>query len=272
MRCSDGVNDGEADTVRLAALVRGMNCHVNLIPANTVAQSPYRRSPRAAQFLKKLQTLGVNVTMRRELGTDIAAACGQLRRQTERGNHPVKAIGDTHIGMVRSANQDCFRIGSLFGQTRYVVVCDGMGGKNGGGIASRMAADSIETALLRAASGGMLPETSLRAALLCAVQGANSVVYEYAQQSPDLTGMGTTVIAAAVRSGLVCAAYAGDSRIYSVLEERLIQLTRDHTVVQVLLEKGEISPEDAKHHPQRHYITRALGSPPSWTPTTSNTF
>jgi protein phosphatase len=170
----------------------------------------------------------------------------------------VKAIGDTHIGMVRSANQDCFRIGSLFGQTNYVVVCDGMGGENGGGIASRMAADSIETALLRAASGGM-PETSLRAALLCAVQGANSVVYEYAKRSPDLTGMGTTVIAAAVRSGLVCAAYAGDSRIYSVLDGRLVQLTRDHTVVQVLLEKGEISPEDAKHHPQRHYITRALG-------------
>jgi 23S rRNA (adenine2503-C2)-methyltransferase len=81
----DGVNDGEADAVRLAALVRGMNCHVNLIPANPVAQSPYRRSPRAAQFLKKLQTLGVNATMRRELGTDIAAACGQLRRQTEGG-------------------------------------------------------------------------------------------------------------------------------------------------------------------------------------------
>ncbi len=170
----------------------------------------------------------------------------------------MKAIGGTHIGLVRSTNQDCYRIGSLLGKSLYVIVCDGMGGENGGSVASNMAAENIETALLKGAFPGM-PETSLRSALICAVQGANSVVHEHSLTSPGLAGMGTTVIAAAASPGLLCLAFAGDSRVYSILDGKLTQLTRDHTVVQILLEKGEIAPEDAKNHPQRHYITRALG-------------
>ncbi len=81
----DGVNDTDGHAARLAALLRGLNCHVNLIPVNPVQERPYGKSKRVAAFCEKLTNLGINATIRRELGSDISAACGQLRRQTEGG-------------------------------------------------------------------------------------------------------------------------------------------------------------------------------------------
>ena len=84
----DGVNDSDAQADRLAELLRGQPGHVNLIPLNDVAESPFRPSRRTAAFQKRLESHGVTATVRRSLGGDIDAACGQLRRKAEKGEYP----------------------------------------------------------------------------------------------------------------------------------------------------------------------------------------
>lgn len=167
-------------------------------------------------------------------------------------------IGGTHTGLVRETNQDRYETVRLSDTLSFAVVCDGMGGENGGGIASEIAATHMREALLRDLAEDMT-EASLRGVLLSAVAGANALVHAAAQKDPNLFGMGTTMIAAVFSHRTMYVACVGDSRLYRAGPDREIQVTRDHTVVQMLLDIGEISEEDAKRHPKRHFITRAVG-------------
>lgn len=173
----------------------------------------------------------------------------------------MRIYGDTHIGEVRSTNQDSFRYRVISQELLYAVVCDGMGGENGGQVASQTAVEMIGNMLGRDIHPG-IGKGEIKSVLECAVAGANAIVHDMARREPGLKGMGTTVAAVVVQESTAFILSAGDSRVYRYAEGKVSQLTRDHTVVQLLLERGEITEDEAKIHPQRHYITRALGVEP----------
>lgn len=168
--------------------------------------------------------------------------------------------GDTHVGQKRRNNQDVYLAETLDAK-QLLLVCDGMGGEQGGEQASGLALEAA-TAMLRRDLKGLTDEQAIRRVLECAGAAANSVVYDAAQADSALSGMGTTLVGAVVLARNAHFIHAGDSRAYLLRNDLLTQLTVDHTVVQMLIDRGEITPEDAKNHPQRHYITRAVGVAP----------
>lgn len=165
--------------------------------------------------------------------------------------------GQTDTGCIRPNNQDAFRFGELSQEVSFAVVCDGMGGANGGSVASSLAAQTIAEKLYSGYQEDM-PETAFQHLLEAAVAAANALVYDESMADADLRGMGTTVVAAIVKPGVAYMSHVGDSRIYLVTDT-LQQLTRDHSIVQDMVEKGQLTPEEAKHHPRKHLITRAVG-------------
>lgn len=168
----------------------------------------------------------------------------------------MKVYGASDIGLVRKENQDAFIVGESDGFA-YAVVCDGMGGANGGSVASELAADVVAKRISAAAKS-----SDLKFVMLSAITAANISVYEKSRSDKSLEGMGTTIVAAAVRDGTLHIAHAGDSRAYISEEKGFTRLTRDHSVVQELLESGELSPDQAQNYPNRNLITRALGVAP----------
>ena len=175
----------------------------------------------------------------------------------------MKVTGQTHIGLVRANNQDALDYGGLGQDAAYAVVCDGMGGANGGNIASEIAVGVIGARIRDAFSaeessamrGGSWAEHMLESAMAA----ANIGVFDRAMQQPELSGMGTTVVAALVCGRTAYISHVGDSRLYLLRGETLQPVTRDHSVVQEMIESGQITEEQAKSHPRRHFITRALG-------------
>lgn len=161
------------------------------------------------------------------------------------------------IGKERSLNQDAFFAGEISQDIAFAVVCDGMGGANAGEIASQTAVKTISEYIINSYRRKITIRDFLKI-LKNAILSANITIYDMAEKDENLKGMGTTVVVAVVKGNEVAIAHVGDSRIYLVNDE-LTQLTRDHSVVQTLIESGEISPEDAALHPRKNVITRALG-------------
>ena len=169
----------------------------------------------------------------------------------------MKIFGKTDIGLVRSSNQDAFRIGKFDSGTVWAVLCDGMGGASGGDIASKMAVDLIAERILANYNDNM--KTSSVANLLeSAINFASIKIFDIAREDETLSGMGTTVVATIIREGEAMISHAGDSRAY-IIGKDIRQVTTDHSIVQEMLDRGEITEEEAKHHPIKNYITRALG-------------
>ena len=164
----------------------------------------------------------------------------------------------TDKGLVRETNQDSFAAGELSGGVAWLVVCDGMGGANGGNIASAMTVKSISESIGASFRDGM-NSNSIRDLLISAASAANVSVYDAARSVEALHGMGTTLVAAIIASGTAHIIHAGDSRAYIFDDGRLSQITRDHSVVQIMKETGRLTPEEAKEYPGRNVITRALG-------------
>ena len=168
----------------------------------------------------------------------------------------------TDIGLVRQENQDAYGVrGDINGYT-VGVVCDGMGGVRGGNMASNIAV----RAFLGTLEEGLVREMDwedLR--LLCArgVDAANAAIRQAAREHPENRGMGTTLVAAVVRESTAVVANVGDSRGYLFHSGEAIRVTRDHSLVETLVERGDITEEEARIHPKRNYITRALGPEPA---------
>ena len=170
----------------------------------------------------------------------------------------MNVIGQTHIGLVRENNQDALEYGTLGTTAQYAVVCDGMGGANGGNIASKIAVEVIGSRIRDGFEQSMSAH-SVERLLESAMATANSGVYERAMQQPELAGMGTTVVAAITCGNKAYISHVGDSRLYLWRDGTLTPITRDHSVVQELVESGQISADEARSHPRKNYITRALG-------------
>lgn len=168
----------------------------------------------------------------------------------------MKVIGQTHIGLVRENNQDALEYGTLDSVSQYAVVCDGMGGANGGNIASKIAVEVIGS---RIRNGFHAEQGSMEHLMESAMTTANVGVYDRAQQQPELIGMGTTVVAVVTSGHKAYVSHVGDSRLYLWRNHTLSVVTRDHSVVQELIESGQITEEEARSHPRKNFITRALG-------------
>lgn len=170
----------------------------------------------------------------------------------------MNVIGQTHIGLVRENNQDALEYGTLGTTAQYAVVCDGMGGANGGNIASKIAVEVIGSRI-RDGFNENMNGGSIERLLDSAMATANVGVYDRAQQQEELLGMGTTVVAAITCGNTAYISHVGDSRLYLLRGGQLSVITRDHSVVQGLIESGQITEEEARSHPRKNYITRALG-------------
>ena len=169
--------------------------------------------------------------------------------------------GLTDPGCVRPQNQDAYQMEQLDRNTALCVVCDGMGGAKSGNIASTLAADVFVQEVRRSWNSSMTQE-KINQMLYSAVKLANFTVYDQAQQFEEFDGMGTTLVAVLVHNRHVTVVHVGDSRAYRVNEEGIWQITRDHSLVQMMVERGELTQEMAKSYPGKNFITRAIGTEP----------
>ena len=171
----------------------------------------------------------------------------------------MKIVAKTDKGRVRSSNQDAYAVGEFPDEVAWAIVCDGMGGAAGGNIASALAVKVISDKINAAYRSEMKP-SSIRNMLDSALVAANIEVYDLADANPDLRGMGTTVVCAIVKDSCAYIAHAGDSRAYIFKSnDKLEQVTTDHSLVQNLVDSGKITKEEAEHHPNKNIITRAIG-------------
>ena len=163
----------------------------------------------------------------------------------------------TDTGLVRKENQDAYAVKTAFGHT-ICVVCDGMGGAAGGQLASRIAVDTFSAEMEKRLSPEAKPDR-LREVSVVAVALANRAVREAARTSEEYHNMGTTLVSAVSFDGGVVIANVGDSRAYHISKDRIVQVTRDHSLVEHMVEREDITAEEARRHPNRNLITRALG-------------
>ncbi|MDR2519674.1 MAG: Stp1/IreP family PP2C-type Ser/Thr phosphatase [Eubacteriaceae bacterium] len=165
------------------------------------------------------------------------------------------AIGKTHIGRQRSINQDCF---TCLNAEHYSVmaVADGMGGHNAGEVASKIAADDIEGYFRDKPDADFFEKPNEIEDLILSI---NKKIHEEAEFSESYAGMGTT-LTLCVANGVVANVYhIGDSRAY-IINDSLTQITKDHSLVQFLIDQGQLTRQEAENHPRRNVITRALGT------------
>ncbi len=167
--------------------------------------------------------------------------------------------GLTDPGCVRTQNQDVCQMLELDRSSLLCVVCDGMGGAKSGNIASNLAADVFTRAVKDGWRAGMSAE-ELDGFLRQTVKLANYTVYDQARQFEDFVGMGTTLVAALVRGKQATVLNVGDSRAYHINREGVRQITVDHSIVQMMLSRGELTPEQARVYPGKNLITRAIGT------------
>ena len=169
----------------------------------------------------------------------------------------MKVYSKTDIGLTRHSNQDAVFTTTLEDGGILAIVCDGMGGANAGNVASEIAVKVISEYAIQSYRIGM-DYYDIEKMLRNAIVSANMEIYDMSLKDEALKGMGTTTVTAMVRDGVAVIAHVGDSRAYTAGQE-LNLITRDHSVVQSLVESGKITPEDAKVHPRKNVITRALG-------------
>lgn len=171
----------------------------------------------------------------------------------------MQAWGLTDLGNIREQNQDAFRIEHFDRRTMLCVVCDGMGGAKSGNIASALAVDVFSQEIISTRKPGMTDE-QIGQMLKAAVKQANFSVYDQAMQFADFQGMGTTLVAVYVEGGRAFVVNVGDSRAYLLNENGIGRITTDHSLVQMMIQRGELTPEQAKNYPGKNLITRAIGT------------
>ena len=173
----------------------------------------------------------------------------------------MQAWGLTDPGCVRAQNQDAFQIRQFSDKSALCVVCDGMGGAKSGNIASALALDVFAGQVERSRKPDMAPQ-EIEQMLRTAVYLANETVYDQSQQFADFSGMGTTLVAAYLEGSQTVVANVGDSRCYLLNRDGVRCITRDHSLVQLMVQRGELTGEQAKSYPGKNFITRAIGTEP----------
>ena len=168
----------------------------------------------------------------------------------------MKSYSITDVGQIRTLNEDfVFASDTPVGNLpNLFVVADGMGGHNAGDFASKYAVETLlETIRVN-------PENNPIKIIRTAIETANSSILKEAAEHETMSGMGTTIVLTTIVGDYAYVANVGDSRLYLINDERIIQITKDHSLVEEMVRMGEISEEDARNHPDKNIITRALGA------------
>ena len=253
-----GVNDQPDDIRELTTIFKGRNCHLNLIPVNPIKERDFKKPDRknALEFKNKLEKNGINVTIRRERGSDIDGACGQLRADTQpkARERQMKIYAMTDVGRRREVNQDYVYVTDrpIGPFPNLLTVADGMGGHKAGDFASSYTVNVLKDELKKTPMDK--PEEILRSV----VSIANHKLIEAASRDIKLEGMGTTLVAATVVGNTLYFANVGDSRLY-LINDKIRQLSKDHSLVEEMVRLGGIKAEEARNHPDKNIITRAIG-------------
>ena len=171
----------------------------------------------------------------------------------------MQAWGISDPGCVRSQNQDAYDVQLFDGESLLCVVCDGMGGAKSGNVASALATEVFTQEVARSRRPGMSQE-KIGQMLLEAAKLANITVFDQARESEEFTGMGTTLVAAYVEKDTAVLLNVGDSRGYLLNQDGVQLVTKDHSLVQLMVQRGELTWEQAKSYPGKNLITRAIGT------------
>lgn len=171
----------------------------------------------------------------------------------------MQSWGLSDPGCVRQQNQDAYQIVRLDRNTTLCVLCDGMGGAKSGNIASALAIDVFVQELRREHKSGMSQE-AINQMLTSGAKLANFTVYDQSQQFEDFDGMGTTLVAAYITGRKATVLNVGDSRCYHISRDGIEQVTRDHSLVELMVQRRELTREQARSYPGKNYITRAIGT------------
>ncbi len=171
----------------------------------------------------------------------------------------IKAYAKSDQGKVREINQDYFYISNSLDEVQLYILADGMGGYNGGEIASKLAVQTAKNYIENNFKDIEKDRDSIIQLLGSSMEYANMVVYEKSKENPELQGMGTTLEICLIYNNKVYIGHVGDSRIYRIRKQFIRKLTQDHSYVQKLVKEGTITKEQAAHHPQKNMLMKALG-------------
>ena len=172
----------------------------------------------------------------------------------------IKAYAKSDVGKVRDINEDSYYISNSLDEIQLFILADGMGGYNGGEIASKMAIQSAKSYIENNFKEiDKNDKDSIIQLIGSSMEYANMIVYEKSKENEELEGMGTTLEICLIYNNRAYIGHIGDSRIYRIRKEFMRKLTQDHSYVQKLVKDGTITPEEAIHHPQKNMLMKALG-------------
>lgn len=172
----------------------------------------------------------------------------------------MNSFGITDKGIVRRENQDSYIVEKCDRQkASVVVICDGMGGAKAGDLASQLSSKAFVSRIYETVSSRRRYKGSFERLLKKSCDEANGVVYEYSGFDSEYTGMGTTLVGGVITRKRAYLVNVGDSRAYHISHKGISQITKDHSYVQELVDSGAISVSEARYHPKKNIITRALG-------------
>ena len=171
----------------------------------------------------------------------------------------IKAYAKSDVGKIREKNEDYYSISESLDEVQLYMLADGMGGYNGGEIASKLAIQSAKNYIENNFKEIEKDKDSIIQLIGSSIEYANMVVYEKAKENKELSGMGTTLEVCLIYNNRAFIGHVGDSRIYRIRKEFMRKLTQDHSYVQKLVKDGTITQEEAAHHPQKNMLMKALG-------------
>jgi len=171
----------------------------------------------------------------------------------------IKAYAKTDIGRIREVNQDYYYISDSLDEVQIYMLADGMGGYNGGEIASKLAIQTAKSYIENNFKEIEKDKDSIIQLVASSMEYANMVVYEKSKESKDLEGMGTTLEICLIYNNRAFIGHIGDSRIFRIRKDFMRKITQDHSYVQKLVKEGTITQEEAVHHPQKNMLMKALG-------------
>lgn len=172
----------------------------------------------------------------------------------------IKAYAKTDVGKARDINEDSYYITEdSFSNIQLFILADGMGGVNGGEIASKLAINSAKSYIENNINDVSKDKESLTQLVASSAEYANMVVYEKSKENKEFEGMGTTLEICLIYNNRAFIAHIGDSRIYRIRNNFMRQLTQDHSYVQTLVKQGTITKDEAETHPKKNILVKALG-------------
>ena len=171
----------------------------------------------------------------------------------------MRAFAKSDVGKLRDTNEDSYYISNVDDEIKIFILADGMGGYNGGEIASKLAVSTALSYIQTNFANTPKEKEDILNLVKSAMEYANMVVYEKSNNEKELTGMGTTLEVCLIYNNKVYIGHVGDSRVYRIRKEFIRKLTHDHSYVQKLVKDGTITEEEARNHPKKNMLMKALG-------------